>query len=104
MVRVGSGRSYSMSRLSYTLTAPAQLRRLRWDVFVHEFSAFAPLRIPRRLRRQGVLFFQHFMGKHALHKHGTFTESALTGANVPIGMNLRMAKQWHSVRYPSASL
>lgn len=69
LVRVGSGRSYSMSRLSYTLTAPAQLRRLRWDVFVHEFSAFAPLRIPRRLRRQGVLFFQHFMGKHALHKH-----------------------------------
>jgi len=47
VVRVGSGRSYSMSRLSYTLTAPAQLRRLRWDVFVHEFSAFAPLRIPR---------------------------------------------------------
>ena len=41
---------------------------MSWDVWVNEFSAFAPLRVPADIRRRGVLFFQHFMGRHALAK------------------------------------
>ena len=68
-VRVGTDRSYALSRLSYCRCALACLKRLEWDVWVHEFSAFAPLWASAGLRRQGILFFQHFVGPHALKKH-----------------------------------
>jgi glycosyltransferase involved in cell wall biosynthesis len=68
-VRVGSARSYALSRLGYCRDAVGALQDLEWDVWVHEFSAFAPLRAPARLRRQGILFFYHFVGRHALNKH-----------------------------------
>lgn len=68
-VRVGSDRSYALSRLSYSAGALAALRRLEWDVWVHEFSAFAPLLPSAALRRRGVLFFYHFVGGHAFKKH-----------------------------------
>jgi glycogen synthase len=68
-VRVGTDRSYALSRLSYSLGALAALKRLEWDVWVHEFSAFAPLFPGPALRRRGILFFYHFVGAHALKKH-----------------------------------
>ncbi len=68
-IRVGSDKSYPLSRLSYVSKAVDRLRSLHWDVWVHEFSAFAPLRVPRLLRQAGVLFFYHFVGSHALRKH-----------------------------------
>ena len=68
-VRVGSARSYALSRVGYCRAAVAQLQRLEWDLWVNEFSAFAPLRVPAALRRQGLLLFYHFMGLHALAKH-----------------------------------
>tara|TARA_Y100000588_G_scaffold387368_1_gene484970 strand:+ start:628 stop:1767 length:1140 start_codon:yes stop_codon:yes gene_type:complete len=68
-LRVGQASSYARSRLSYCRGAVACLQHLEWDVMVHEFSAFAPLWIPRRLRRRGVLFFYHFVGRHAIKKH-----------------------------------
>jgi len=68
-LRVGVSSSYVSSRLSYCRRALACLRSLQWDVWVHEFSAFAPLWPSRALRRRGVLFFYHFVGHHALHKH-----------------------------------
>lgn len=67
-VRVGSDRSYARSRLAYCHASVEQLKQMSWDVWVNEFSAFAPLRVPVYLRRRGVLFFQHFMGRHALAK------------------------------------
>ena len=67
-VRVGSDRSYARSRLAYCHAAIDQLKRMSWDVWINEFSAFAPLRVPGSMRRGGVLFFQHFMGRHALYK------------------------------------
>ena len=69
LLRVGSDRSYALSRLGYCREAVAQLQRLEWDLWVNEFSAFAPLRVPASLRRQGLLLFYHFMGRHALVKH-----------------------------------
>ena len=65
----GSGLGYARSRLSYCRRAPAHLHRADWDVWVHEFSAFAPLWVPSATRRRGILLFQHFMGHHALAKH-----------------------------------
>ncbi len=69
ILRVGSDHSYARSRLGYCRAAVACLESLEWDVWVHEFSAFAPLWVPRRLRGLGVLFFYHFVGHHALVKH-----------------------------------
>ena len=68
-LRVGSERSYALSRLSYCRQALACLQRLEWDVWVHEFSAFAPLWASARLCGLGILFFYHFVGRHALEKH-----------------------------------
>jgi glycosyltransferase involved in cell wall biosynthesis len=68
-LRVGSASGYARSRLSYSRHAIGCLKQLEWDVWVHEFSAFAPLRVPAALRRLGVLFFYHFVGAHALKKH-----------------------------------
>ncbi len=68
LLRVGSARSYALSRVGYCRAAVAQLQRLEWDLWINEFSAFAPLRVPAALRRQGLLLFYHFMGWHALAK------------------------------------
>ena len=68
LLRVGSPRSYAISRLTYASRAVAALRRLQWDIWVNEFSAFAPLRVPAPVRRRGLLFFHHFMGRHAVLK------------------------------------
>ena len=69
ILRVGSDKSYTRSRLAYCRQAVGRLRSLEWDVWVHEFSAFAPLRVPAKLRDLGILFFYHFVGAHALRKH-----------------------------------
>ena len=69
LLRVGSARSYALSRVGYCRAAVAELQRLEWDLWINEFSAFAPLRVPVALRRQGLLVFYHFMGAHALAKH-----------------------------------
>ena len=69
LLRVGSARSYALSRVGYCRAAVAQLQRLEWDLWINEFSAFAPLRVPAALRQQGLLLFYHFMGRHALAKH-----------------------------------
>ncbi len=68
-LHVGRAASYAGSRLRYCRQALASLNQLRWDVWVHEFSAFAPLWAPAALRRRGVLFLYHFVGAHALAKH-----------------------------------
>ena len=68
-LRLGSERSYARSRLGYCRRAVKCLQELKWDIWVNEFSAFAPLWVPARLRQRGILFFQHFVGHHALRKH-----------------------------------
>lgn len=67
-VRVGSDRSYARSRLAYCRWAVAELKARQWDIWINEFSAFAPLRVAPSIRHRGILFFQHFMGRHALIK------------------------------------
>ena len=69
LVRVGTDHSYALSRLSYSRGAVGQLRLREWDIWIHDFSAFAPLWASRALRRRGLLFFYHFVGHHAFRKH-----------------------------------
>ncbi len=75
LLRVGpaledrSERNYVRSRLGYCRRAVACLQQVNWDLWVHEFSAFAPLWVPGRLRRRGLLLFLHAVGRHALKKH-----------------------------------
>ena len=68
-IRVGNPRSYAISRLTFAWSALRALRETVFDVWVHEFSAFAPLWVTAARRRRGILLFQHFMGRHALAKH-----------------------------------
>lgn len=68
-LHLGPASSYASSRLRYCRQALASLSQLPWDVWVHEFSAFAPLWPTAAQRRRCVLFLYHFVGAHALVKH-----------------------------------
>ncbi|MDP6778281.1 MAG: glycosyltransferase family 4 protein [Candidatus Latescibacteria bacterium] len=67
--RIGTSRSYALSRLSYSLLLPLHLRRQRFDLWVHDFSAFAPVWAPGYLRRRAVLVLHHLMSRHATEKY-----------------------------------
>ena len=67
-VRVGSARTYAGSRIAYCRHAVAELRSRRWDLWVNDFSPYAPLRVPSTVRRRGILVLHHVLGRHAL-KH-----------------------------------
>ncbi len=66
--RIGTDRSYALSRLSYTLLLPRYLRRFPFDLWVYDFSAFAPACAPAFLRARAVLILHHLMAGHALKK------------------------------------
>ena len=67
--RLGSGRSYLLSRMSFACLASREIARIRTDLWVHQFSAFAPLCVSAEQRRDGLLEFSHFMGDHAIEKY-----------------------------------
>ena len=67
--RIGTSRSYALSRLSYSLLLPFYLRRQRFDLWVNDFSAFAPVWAPARLRRRAILLLHHLMFRHATEKY-----------------------------------
>ncbi len=67
--RIGTNRSYALSRLSYSLLLPRYLRRSTFDLWVYDFSAFAPVHAPPPLRARAVLVLHHLMGGHALRKY-----------------------------------
>ena len=53
--RVGTRRSYALSRLSFSALASYRLTTERFDLWVYSFSAFAPLLASADLRRRCVL-------------------------------------------------
>lgn len=64
-VRVGSARTYAGSRIAYCRRAVAELRSRRWDLWINDFSHYAPLGVPSRIRRRGVLLLHQVLGRHA---------------------------------------
>ncbi len=65
----GSDRSYLSSRLSFACCASREIARAKYDLWVHQFSAFAPLLVPAKQRRDSLLEFSHLMGDHATQKY-----------------------------------
>ena len=67
--RVGSDRSYLLSRMSFAYHASREIARANTDLWVHQFSAFAPLFVSKKKRRDSLLEFFHFMDDHAVKKY-----------------------------------
>ena len=67
--RVGSDRSYLLSRMSFAYHASREITRANTDLWVHQFSAFAPLFVSKKKRRDSLLEFFHFMDDHATAKY-----------------------------------
>lgn len=66
--RVGSARSYALSRLSFCAAASAEVARGEYDLWVYGFSAYAPLTASAGSRSRSLLEFFHLMGEHATEK------------------------------------
>jgi glycosyltransferase involved in cell wall biosynthesis len=66
--RLGTNRSYFLSRLSFAAAASREVAKGDFDLWVYGFSAYAPLFAARSLRRRSLLEFFHLMGDHATEK------------------------------------
>ena len=66
--RLGTSRSYFLSRLSFAAAASREVARGNFDLWVYGFSAYAPLHASNTLRQRSLLEFFHLMGDHATEK------------------------------------
>ncbi|MBT4138827.1 MAG: glycosyltransferase family 4 protein [Candidatus Latescibacteria bacterium] len=66
--RLGTNRSYLLSRLSFAAAASREVARGDFDLWVYGFSAYAPLYASKTLRQRSLLEFFHLMGDHATEK------------------------------------
>lgn len=66
--RLGTNRSYMLSRLSFATAASREVARGNFDLWVYGFSAYAPLHAHLALRKRSLLEFFHLMGDHATEK------------------------------------
>ena len=76
IVRIGSARSYAISRLSYSWHASQFVERTSPDLWVYSFSAFAPILTSEHTRRKSILEFFHVMQDHASEKRGLLGRAA----------------------------
>ena len=71
-IRVGSASTYARSRLAYCCLAIKELRSHTWDLWVNDFSPFAPLiSAPRALRERALLTVHTVVGTHLI-RHRPF--------------------------------
>lgn len=70
--RIGSNRSYALSRLSFSVLASNALVKEPFDLWVYNFSAFSPLQASARLRKRCLLEFFHLLSDHATRKYPVF--------------------------------
>ena len=97
-LRVGCSRGYARSRLGYCAAAVACLKKQEWDLWVHDFSSFAPLWAPRRLRRRGILLLHHLAGRHAIAKRPLFGPAAWAAERLTVRAYGRVVTVSPSVR------
>ena len=76
IVRVGSDRSYPLSRLSYSYSAHRYIVQNLPDLWVYSFSAFAPILASRKYRSRSILECFHVMQDHASEKRGLIGKAA----------------------------
>jgi len=68
-IHVGRQRSYAGSRLAYSAQALSWVRPLRCDLWIWEYSPYAPLFPTSQERRDGLVLVHHTVGWQALHAH-----------------------------------
>jgi glycosyltransferase involved in cell wall biosynthesis len=68
IIRVGTDCSYALSRLSFAALASLEVARNNFDLWVYSFSAYAPLKVSRKIRKKSLLEFFHLMGQNASEK------------------------------------
>jgi glycosyltransferase involved in cell wall biosynthesis len=67
--RLGTDSSYLKSRISFAYYASCEIARTKADLWVHQFSAYAPLWVSAKRRSNSLLEFFHLMGEHATEKY-----------------------------------
>ena len=89
-VRVGSASTYAGSRLAYCRLAIRELMSRNWDLWVNDFSPFAPLLSARRGLRERALLTVHHLGGTHLVRHR------------PLVGPLALAAEWYTLcSYPN---
>lgn len=79
-VRVGSASTYARSRMAYCRLAVRELKSRKWDLWVNDFSPFAPLlSVSRALRARALLTVHAVVGSH-LVRHRPFVGPAALAA------------------------
>ena len=71
-IRVGSLRSYLLSRISYSIFVPFLLKKHTPDIIINDFSVFSPVFCEFFTSTPVVNSFYHFVGKHAFKKYSIF--------------------------------
>jgi len=67
-VRLGSGKRYFLSRLTFSILVPFALRKYDCDLIVNDFSIFSPCFIQWYTRKPVVNMFHHIIGAQVLRK------------------------------------
>lgn len=67
--RIGSAKSYHLSRLTYSLSARQLVRDLDYDILIDDFSAFSPTLSPLFTKKPVVAVIRNFFGTHAIKKY-----------------------------------
>ena len=67
--RVGTGRNYLLSRLSFSALASRALATWPSDLWVYDFSAFSPVYASPSRQARSVMVFHHPISAHATRKY-----------------------------------
>lgn len=67
--RIGSGKNYLWSRLTYSLNAPKVIKKSDCDIVIEDFSAFSPCFSPLHTKKPVIASIQNLYGVHAIKKY-----------------------------------
>jgi glycogen synthase len=67
--RIGSGKNYLWSRLTYSLNAPKLIKKSDCDIVIEDFSAFSPIFSPLHTKKPVIASIQNLYGIHAIKKY-----------------------------------
>ncbi len=99
-IRIGTGSSYILSRLSYAFSAPFWIQHSKADLIVADFSVYAPVLIPLYTRTPAIAIIHNILGTHPLHKYGPFG----LGPFIAELMALRLYRSFITVSHAGSSV
>jgi len=68
-VRIGSNKSYLLSRVTFSLQALIKLKNFRYDILIDDFSPFSPCFASLYSKKPVVTSIQSYLGYHHFRKH-----------------------------------